>query len=405
MLCEVGTASNGNTNGNTSSWNCNNTAGQSVTCNANWGTGSLGNFDLRIKKYAKGEDVFASIEKNEDFNYNIIAENVGPDPVSGLTTVKDVLPGDITLRAQPSGNGWNCTTSDAVGGKNITCTTSDPVGAHQLFNVITVPVRATNASFQANGIVNVAQIQNPNEPAGKRCFSDNHMPVGNEPQCSEDSFNADPASVNPPNPNGYDLRLKKYVNGDDESSVVNADGTIDYTFAVQNLGEQPSVGNITVSDTDFPAGITISSIATTQGEWTCTKNSPSSFSCVTSKILAKGEYTSMITLKAVADPNLAIGTYKNVACLDNAGDPNNNAPFDPTHGFYKVNNCDPAEVVIVPPGSFDLSLKKYVAEMVNSAPQRDGDHQTSNDGSDNDRDILVVPQGGKLRYRFATRNL
>ena len=146
--------------------------------------------------------------------------------------------------------------------------------------------------------------------------------------------------------------------------MVNADGTIDYTFAVQNLGEQASVGTITVSDTDFPTGITISTIAATQGYWTCTKNSASSFSCVTSKILAKGEFTSTIALKAVAVSNLAVGKYKNVACLDNALDPNNSALFDPTHGYYKVNNCDLAEVVVVPPVTFDLSLKKYVADMV-----------------------------------------
>lgn len=72
---------------------------------------------------------------------------------------------------------------------------------------------------------------------------------------------------------------------------------------------------------------------------------------------------------------------------------------------WKVNNCDPGEVVVVPPGSFDLSLKKYVADLTTGVPLRDGDHQTSNDGSDVDRDILTVPQGGSMRYRFVVRNL
>lgn len=70
-----------------------------------------------------------------------------------------------------------------------------------------------------------------------------------------------------------------------------------------------------------------------------------------------------------------------------------------------MNNCDPAEIFVVPAGTFDLSLKKYVADMTTGTPERDGDHQTTNDGSDVDRDILTVPQGGKMRYRFVVKNL
>lgn len=102
---------------------------------------------------------------------------------------------------------------------------------------------------------------------------------------------------------------------------------------------------------------------------------------------------------------MAVGAYRNVACLTNAGDPHNAAPLNPTLGQYKVNNCDPAVLTIVVPGTFDLMLKKYVADMTTGTAQRDGDHQTSNDGADVDRDILTVAQGGKLRYRFIAKNL
>lgn len=130
-----------------------------------------------------------------------------------------------------------------------------------------------------------------------------------------------------------------------------------------------------------------------QGDWTCTKAGDNkSFSCTTDRILAKGEYSSVITLTANIAPTLLPGQYRNVACLANAGDPNTGAPRDFDNGLYEVNNCDPVVVVIVPPNSFDLAIKKYVAEMVGGLPQRYGDHQTSNDGSDVDRDILTVPQ-------------
>lgn len=69
-----------------------------------------------------------------------------------------------------------------------------------------------------------------------------------------------------------------------------------------------------------------------------------------------------------------------------------------------MNNCDPANVVIVPANSFDLSLKKYVADTTSGTPLRDGDHQTTNDGIDVDRDILSIAQGGKVRYRFVVKN-
>ena len=58
----------------------------------------------------------------------------------------------------------------------------------------------------------------------------------------------------------------------------------------------------------------------------------------------------------------------------------------------------------MPPGSFDLSIKKYVADITTGTPQRDGDHQTTNDGTDLDRDILAINQGGSVRYRFVVRN-
>lgn len=90
------------------------------------------------------------------------------------------------------------------------------------------------------------------------------MPTGNETQCTQDVFNADPASVNPPNPNGYDLRLKKYVNGDDESTRGLPGNAVPYTFVLQNLGVQSSSGTVTVTDNDFTGGITIASIAATQ---------------------------------------------------------------------------------------------------------------------------------------------
>ena len=378
----------------------------------NPGTVTTGDFDLSIKKYAKSEDVFASVDNTENFNYTIVVRNNGTGAVTGTTTVRDALPSPIVLRAAPSGNGWTCTGGDGV--SDFTCTTTASYPANSEFNVITVPVRVTNLVFRPAGYMNYAYVHNPNEADGKQCNTNGSMPNpslaggnGENPRlvCNEDTNNLDPANVNPPNPNGFDLRIKKFVNGDDESGRVNADGTINYTFVIQNLGLFASSGTTTVTDTDFPDGITITSLTATQGEWSCTQLSGTGFSCTMTRSLAMGEYATPIALVATAPSNLAVGAHRNIACLSNPYDPNEGQPLDPAVGQYKVNNCDPAEVGVVPPGSFDLALKKYVADLTTGVPLRDGDHQTTNDGSDVDRDILTVPQGGHMRYRFVVRNL
>jgi hypothetical protein len=56
-----------------------------VNCTANY-TPSVpptpGNFDLSIKKYAKSEDVFASVDNTENFNYTIVVRNNGTGAVT-----------------------------------------------------------------------------------------------------------------------------------------------------------------------------------------------------------------------------------------------------------------------------------------------------------------------------------
>lgn|GEM_PF-6937793 len=381
-----------------------------MNCSANYSsTPVTGNFDLRIKKYVKGEDIFASVENTEDFNYNIVVQNVGPGKVSGTTTVRDNLPSPVVLRGVPSGNGWTCT--GAAGSSSFECTTTAQTDPNQVFDVITVPVRVTNLTFRNAGYMNYAYVHNPNEIDGKQCNADGSMPNpalagdnGQNPRavCNEDTNNLDSAVINPPNPNGFDLRLKKYVNGDDEAS--NGAGGVTYTFIVQNLGELASVGRTTVTDDNFPAGVTIASIAGTQGEWTCTKDSDTKFTCYTDKVYAKGEFSTPIVVAATSTITVP-GRYQNYACLSNPNDPNEGEPLDVPVGKWKVNNCDPAEIFVVPAGTFDLSLKKYVADLTTGTPLRDGDHQTTNDGNDVDRDILTVPQGGKMRYRFVVKNL
>jgi large repetitive protein len=148
-------------NTTTYTWSCN--ASTATPCSADYTTTPpvTGSFDLSIKKYAKSEDVFASVDNTEEFNYTIVVRNNGTGAVTGTTTVRDTLPVPITLRATPSGNGWTCT--GAVGTRDITCTTTDTYAANTEFNVITVPVRVENLVFRPAGYMNYAYVQNPQE--------------------------------------------------------------------------------------------------------------------------------------------------------------------------------------------------------------------------------------------------
>lgn len=337
--------------------------------------------DLSIKKYVKGDDVFAPILTNEDFNYNIVVQNNGAfstgttsDSTSGTTTVTDTLPSYITLRGTPSGNGWTCT--GASGGNSFSCTTQAVVAPHNLFEVITVPVRATNAVFQPNGIINTATVSNP---------YDKYL-----------ANNSDSAAVNPPNPNGFDLMIHKYVNGDDEGIGAQSGNTLTYTFVVENLGMLAVTGTTTVTDTDFPAGITLSGV--TGSGWTCT-NTSTGFSCNRSDSIVMGARFPDILVQAriVGQP----GVYRNIVCLSNPGDPNEGAILDPALGLYKVNNCNPADVVITPSDRFDLMIKKRVGYGLDSSLR---DRNTGRYGNE-EQDALVVSQGGNMLYAYTVTNL
>ena len=202
----------------------------------------VGQFDLSVKKYVKGDDIFAPIASSEDYNYNIIVTNNGTGSSTGTTTVRDILPAPITLQPGlvPTGNGWTCV---RAGDRDFTCTTTASVTANQVYNTITIPARVTGIAYRPSAYTNVAYVSNPYEVIGKRCRTDGSIPDpalaganGENPAlvCNEDIRNSDAATVNPPNPAGFDLGLTKFVNGNDDSARANADGSINYTFLVHN---------------------------------------------------------------------------------------------------------------------------------------------------------------------------
>lgn len=98
------------------------------------------------------------------------------------------------------------------------------------------------------------------------------------------------------------------------------------------------------------------------------------------------------------------GVYKNVACLSNPQDPNENAVRDFPNNQYKVNNCDPASVVVVPAGTFDLTILKKVGKSLTDGTLQDRNTADENN-IDPNQNILIINQSGSLVYTFGVKNL
>lgn len=191
------------------------------------------------------------------------------------------------------------------------------------------------------------------------------------------------------------------MNDNDDSSRVNADGSINYTFVIRNLGVLASTGRTTVRDTDFPAGITPLTIQASQNGWTCA-NIVGGFECARDDSLAAGAEFPVISLIARQEPTIVPGTYRNVACVSNPNDPHETAVYNPDLGMYKVNNCNPARVIVVAPGTFDLTIVKRVGNNLTDGTLRD--RNTALDGN-GEQNILIIGQSAPLVYTYEIRNL
>jgi len=69
--------------------------------------------------------------------YTIGVANLGAAPTMGTITVRDTLPGNLTLRAAPTGSGWNCSGSAGV---SVVCSTTAVIAAGASAPTISVPV-------------------------------------------------------------------------------------------------------------------------------------------------------------------------------------------------------------------------------------------------------------------------
>ncbi|WP_021026067.1 DUF11 domain-containing protein, partial [Comamonas sp. B-9] len=234
--------------------------------------------DLRLAK-SNGVNI---VNAGSTTTYTLTASNVGASPTTGLITVVDKLPTGLTI---PSGTislggtnaaNWSC--SGAAGGSVITCTSSTAIAAAGS-SVFSVTVNVGLSSATSTTITNKAKIGGGGDPlngsapteATATACTGNQSPAG----CA-----IDVDAVKSP--------LLSLTNNDN-TDVVLAGGTTTYALTVNNVGDAPSAGVVTVVDV-LPTGMSYTGAATfSSGIFSCSYTASSnSITCTTSTAIAAG---------------------------------------------------------------------------------------------------------------------
>src|SRR5262245_34503629 len=235
--------------------------------------------DLAISKSHDGNFVPGSTG-----TYRITVKNVGDTTTSAKVTVSDSLPAGLTPTAA-TGSGWTC----SVSGQDVSCTRQDALAPGNTYPVITitVDVAATATSVTNTARVNVSGDDNPS----------NNVAV-------------DPTTVEIL-PGPADLSIRKR-----HDARFRQGGTGAYQIDVQNIGESPTSGIVSVRDT-VPNGLIPTSASGTG--WSCQVQQV--VTCTRSDSLAPGKAYPTITL--TVDVSETAGTVVNTATVEGGGDNNN----------------------------------------------------------------------------------
>jgi len=200
--------------------------------------------------------------------YTIAVSNLGTAS-TGLVTVSDTLPAGLTATAI-GGSGWTCTLA------SLTCTRSDALAAGASYPAITVTVNVAVSVPAA--VTNTATVSG-----------------GGETNISNDTA-IDVALTGQPSTLGPDVTISKSHAG----NFRQGDTADLYTLAVTNIGQGPTTGVVTVSDT-LPAGLTATAIS--GPGWSCILTT---LTCTRSDVLAGGaSYPAITVTVSVADNALA----------------------------------------------------------------------------------------------------
>ena len=222
--------------------------------------------------------------------FNIAVSNVGNQPTTGTITVSDTLNSAFTF-VSGTATGWVC----GAAGQVVTCTNSGPIAAST--SAATIPLVVAVSGTASGSIGNTATVAT----AGDSNATNNSS--------------TDSATVQL-----TDLSITKSHTG---NFTAGSSGT--FNIAVSNVGNQPTTGTITVSDTLNSAFTFVSGTAT---GWACGA-AGQVVTCTNSGPIAAGGSATTIPL-VVAVSGTASGSIGNTATVATAGDSNagNNSSTD-----------------------------------------------------------------------------
>lgn len=221
-----------------------------------------------------------------NFDYTLTVSNTGTTGTSGVITVTDNLPANLSF-VNGNGAGWTC----SVIGQVVTCTNSTiiPVNGSSVITLTVKPISATPVGTPAR---NIAYVSGGGDP-------------GSNPKPS----NPVDTGINP----GAMPNLVIVKSGPASATVgVN----FDYTITVSNTGNAPTSGAITVTDN---LATNLQFISGSGNGWTCAA-SGQLITCLSSTPLAVNS-TSVITLTVKPTDASSGTTIYNKAYVSGGGDP------------------------------------------------------------------------------------
>ena len=233
--------------------------------------------DLTIEK--SHEDDFRG---GQSGTYSIVVTNTGTASTNGTVTVTDTLPDGLTA-SSISGSNWTCTTSP------LECTASLYLAPGASYPTITLSVDVSNSA--PTNVVNTASVS-----GGRDANTDNDS-------------DSDPTTI----VHGPDLKVLLSHSGNFGQGLNGRTITID----VVNIGNEPSSGTVTLTDT-VPAGLTPTAISGTG--WTCVL---ATRTCTRSDALAANAYYPSIHLTVDVENNCP-STVTNTATISGGGDTDSN---------------------------------------------------------------------------------
>jgi len=213
--------------------------------------------------------------------YTLTVSNVGPGPTTGVVSVADTLPSDLTATAV-TGTGWTCTLVP------LTCTRSDALASNASYPAVSITFDVSNSAPAS--VTDVATVSGGGDRNAANNTVSDSAPILQLPDLTLTLTHVGPLLLG-------------------QSGAT-------YTLLVRNVGFAPTDGSlITVAD-QLPAGLTATAIA--GAGWTCAVGS---LSCTRSDSLPAGSSYPTITVTVNIAPDAA-ATVTNAATVGGGGETN-----------------------------------------------------------------------------------